>query len=612
MKRIVSGLIRSLIRTYKNLNIKRKLLLVLYIQIIIPILFIGYISYYKSSQIIENKSDAYSRDILRLIEFRTNDYIQNVVILSQDILYNEKIYDALKYENFTMDPLKAYENQEGISSILKQFILLRKEIDSICLISNEKKYYIANNNLNNVMIMESIPYDDIYKKASKQKGKVIWVYTTKGEKIDNVFLARMVYDPNSFKEIGLLVVLINKEALGKVYQDLTREVVQNIAIVTSENKEIVSRDSNNTFLNEESFLGKLHNKTDSFIGPKKEMLVSYVTLDNPSWKVISYVSVRQMYEEINMLKYIFIILSIVSILILSVLSIFIAIDFINPINTLIAAMKKVEQGDNSINVSVDRNDELGFLSQAFNKMANEIDHLVKWIYKEQITRKEAEIKALQAQINPHFLFNTLESINWMARLNNVPQISDTVSVLSSLMETSIGRDDKLITVDEEFKYIDNFYHILKMRFEDRLELRKIVNNQALQAKIPRLLIQPLVENAVYHGIENSDKHGIILLKAVISDDTLMIEITDNGIGIGEEDMELLNKRLSINDDTYFRSLTGKRTRSIGIENVNRRIKLFYGEKYGLKIESRIGMFTKVTVAIPARLEDADMKEEGHV
>ena len=231
-------------------------------------------------------------------------------------------------------------------------------------------------------------------------------------------------------------------------------------------------------------------------------------------------------------------------------------------------------------------------------------------YREQITRKEAELKALQSQINPHFLFNTLESINWMARLNNVPEISDTVTDLSTLLEASIGRDDRLIPIEEEFMYIDKYISLLKRRFEDKITLKKEIDPQVLYIKIPRLLIQPLIENAVYHGVENSREKGVIMLNARIQEDLLVLEVIDNGNGISKEDLIKLNKSLEMDNDTYFKSLREKKNKSIGIDNVNRRIKLFYGEKYGIKIESSVNIFTKVTVSLP--LQTFNTKESYYV
>ena len=298
-----------------------------------------------------------------------------------------------------------------------------------------------------------------------------------------------------------------------------------------------------------------------------------------------------------------------AILLLTFVSFFVSFDMIKPINQLVKAMKGMNIDKiSSSYIEIDRNDELGFLQKTFNTMTKEMDHLVNWIYREQITRKEAEIKALQSQINPHFLFNTLESINWMAQLNNVPEISETVSDLSTLLDISIGRDDRLITIEEEFIYIEKYISLLKRRFEDKITLNKEINPQVLYVKIPRLLIQPLIENAVYHGVENNRGKGIISLVADITNDLITIEVIDNGNGISSEELIKLNNGLSMDNNTYFKSLNSKKDKSIGIENVNRRIKLFYGEKYGLKIESKVNIYTKVSVTLPVQIHNT---KEGY-
>jgi two-component system sensor histidine kinase YesM len=318
-----------------------------------------------------------------------------------------------------------------------------------------------------------------------------------------------------------------------------------------------------------------------------------------------FIPLDSLYKEISDLRLWMIVFCIATVIILSLISRIIAFDLIKPIKLLVDGMKKVQKGK-TVGVKVDRNDELGFITKSFNEMANEIEHLITWIYREQITRKEAQLKALQSQINPHFLFNTLESINWMAQLNNVPEISETVTAFSSLMEASIGRDDKLITLREELTYIDNYISILKKRFEDGIQLIKhIETEKILEINIPRLLIQPLIENAVYHGIDRSSRTGIINLNVYTKEDILFIEVMDNGMGIDEEELRILNKNLSMDNDTYFRTHVNKDRKSIGMENVNRRIKLFYGERFGIKIESETGEYTKVVVSIPANTAEAD-------
>ncbi|WP_242856087.1 sensor histidine kinase [Ruminiclostridium josui] len=159
-------------------------------------------------------------------------------------------------------------------------------------------------------------------------------------------------------------------------------------------------------------------------------------------------------------------------------------------------------------------------------------------------------------------------------------------------------------------YIDKYISLLKRRFEDKITLKKEIDPQVLYIKIPRLLIQPLIENAVYHGVENSRGKGVIMLNARIQGDLLILEVIDNGNGISKDDLIKLNKSLEMDNDTYFKSLREKKNKSIGIDNVNRRIKLFYGEKYGIKIESSVNIFTKVTVSLP--LQTFNTKESYYV
>lgn len=595
----------KLLRFYRNLPIRRKLVLVLYIQILIPLILVGYLSYRNSEDIIKVRSTEYSRDILNMIQLRLNDYINNLTIISQDLLYENKIYEILKDEKKNTDPLSSFQYENEISSLLKKVILSRTEIQSICLIT-DKTFYNEDNNSKNVSLRKILPYKQILEYARLGQGKPVWYVDSDKRKVKNIYLARIVSDRDNYKESALLVMLVKKEFLDTVYQGLTGNL-ENIAILSENNEQIASRDAENVNNFSDELLDSLKGEKGEKIDKKTGTFISYISLKSPKWKVVAYVSLNELYKDAYALRRNIIVLSVISVVILSMLSALIAVDFLNPIKRLVKGMKKVQMGESNVYVQDDREDELGFLNKTFNEMSGEIHHLVNWVYREQLTRKEAELKALQSQINPHFLFNTLESINWMAQLNNIPEISNTVSDLSDLMEASIGRDDRLITIEEEFTYADKYISLLKRRFEDRIELVKNVQDGVLGVKIPRLLIQPLIENAVYHGIEKSRGKGIITLNASRRVETICIEVIDNGAGMDGDDLEQLNDRLSMDNDAYFKRLSEKKNKSIGIENVNRRIKLFYGENYGLKIESETGRYTKAIVTVP---DDKTRSGEG--
>ncbi len=596
----------KLARIYKNLSIKRKILLIFYIQVTIPLILIGFMSYKISSDIIYKKSVEYTQNILHTIELRLNDYVNNLIMVSQDFLYDKKIYDIISNNNTYIPPLIEYENKTEINNTLKKIVFSREEIQSICLISSNEEFYSADNNSRKISIKEAISdvREDIYITARSNMGKAVWFAEAKDKLAENVYFARTIYNKDNFREIGLMVIMFKKDHLLTLFNDLSTVDIPKIAVISSANEVIASRDQSIDYLFEPEIQNIITDSRGAFIDKKEEALVSYVSMQEPSWRIITYVSLNQLYREINLLRNWIILLSILSVSLLSVFGLFISFDLISPINRLVKGMKKIQKGQWVVNMDEDRGDELGFLSKTFNEMTKEIDHLVNRIYREQLTRKDAEIKALQSQINPHFLFNTLESINWMAQLNNVPEISETVSALSSLMEISIGRDDRLITIEEEFTYIDNYILILKKRFEDRITLEKNIQSEVMDIKIPRLLIQPLIENAVYHGLERSRNKGVIKLNAQISGDEVLIEVVDNGLGIEKDELEIINDKLSMDNETYFRSMESNGKKSIGIENVNRRIKLLYGEEYTLRLESVPGEYTKVIVHIPYSKSDS--------
>jgi len=592
----MESIINKFVLFYKNTSIKNKLLLLFYIQIVIPLFFIGITSYQKSAEIIEQKSINYSLDILKMIELRFKDLSTSMQGLTLELLYDNRVYDALSSKGYE-DNITIYNRTNEIRSILRQATLSRNEIQSICLVTKNRRFYSFDSDNGKIRIEFILPYDSIVEAARKGRGKPVWFLEKQEGQVSEIYVTRMVYDRDSYNEIGLIAINIKKEYLESVYTDLSRESLNNISILSENNEEIIKQQENSGIL-KNFYRQQLQERRGFYKDNKQGMLVSYVLLEDPSWKIVYHIPLKELYREMDTLKRWVLLIIVYGLIILSVLSVLTSVDIITPINKLVEGMKKVEKGNKHEDIELDRSDELGYLSESFNRMSKKIDYLVNRIYKEEIALKEAEIKALQAQINPHFLFNTLENINWMAQLNGVPEISETVSALAKLIDGSIGRGDRTISLREELEYIDNYMTVLKNRYEDRLEVIKILDEGLMDKKIPRLLIQPLVENAVKHGIGKSRRKGVIRLEAFREEGHIVFEVEDNGMGMTAEELEALNKRLQEDELILEGNGAVPARKSIGLENVNRRIKLLYGSSYGVKIESSYDEYTKVTVRIP--------------
>ena len=228
-------------------------------------------------------------------------------------------------------------------------------------------------------------------------------------------------------------------------------------------------------------------------------------------------------------------------------------------------------------------------------MIQQIDELIHENYSKQLTIKETEFKALQAQINPHFLYNTLESINWLAKGNGQTQISKMVEALGYLLRNSISLKKPLITIEEELNIVKSYIIIQKYRFEERLEFTIEVDSAVLGIEIPKLTVQPLVENAIHYALEPMIDPCKIRIYSIVTNEEFQLIIEDNGPGMDPDILEKLK-----------RGEVKTRGQGVGLSNINDRIKLAYGEKYGVVIESATGEGTKIIIGIPIG------KEENHV
>lgn len=581
----------------KRISIRKRLLLLFSIQILIPLLFMGTMLYRTSRDIIQSKSIDYTGDILKMVELRIEDFSNNVKVASQDMLYDRVIYDILAEDSRNkLSNLSSYEEVYAVNNILRKACLSREEIQSIALISNYQNYYTYDSNIGRASIEQLVPYEKMKAVALEAGGEAVWFLDMdeQGE-VKNLYITRSIYDISNYEEIGLMAILIRKEALEGVYGDLSTEFMQSIAIVSDAGEWIIGSGERTRRLQETyeelDFKGENHS-----VDEEGRILLSFKELENPNWRILAEISVDKLNEDLYAFRTYFMIIIAATLLILSVLSIFFAMDILTPIKRLVQGMKTMQESKTHDEIIIDRQDELGYLSQCFNDMSREIDILVNRVYKEQLTRKEAEIKTLQAQINPHFLFNTLESINWMARLNNVDEISEMVTALSALMEAGIGKGGPLVTIKEEIDFVDSYILIMKNRYGERLDFNKSIDSSLLGIKVPKLLLQPLVENAIYHGVDKFRKQGKIYLIIRKIDQRVEIEVLDNGQGMTEENIRELNKNLNEGNDAYlFSENSGM---GIGLKNVNRRIKLFYGVEYGVRVESIYEEYMKVVVTIP--------------
>ncbi|MBE7471766.1 MAG: two-component sensor histidine kinase [Anaerolineae bacterium] len=277
-----------------------------------------------------------------------------------------------------------------------------------------------------------------------------------------------------------------------------------------------------------------------------------------------------------------------------------------PIKKLHDVTTTITKNDLQALMTRDNIDEITELGLSFNIMIGRIRELLAAKIKEQEQLKKAELRALQAQINPHFLYNTLDTIIWLAEANKTAQVIEIVGALSSFFRIALSKGHDWITIHQEIEHVRSYLTIQKMRYRDILDYKLEVDEDILDGVILKLTLQPLVENALYHGIKNKRNGGTITVRARRADQNLvLLEVQDDGVGFTS--YKLAQIQQEINNDSE--EITLKES-GFGLENVNKRIKLFYGKEYGLSIDSHYLEGTRVTVTIPLKNGLNSPKEEG--
>jgi two-component system sensor histidine kinase YesM len=297
--------------------------------------------------------------------------------------------------------------------------------------------------------------------------------------------------------------------------------------------------------------------------------------------------------RIHNFRNVFMLLLIVILILLYVFINFIVKSLLYKFYEILSSIRDVQKGNLDVVIENCGTDEMGELGSQINKMLARIKLLMEDNLNRGLLVKNSEIKVLQNQINAHFIYNVLESIKMMAEINEEYTISDAITSLGKLLRYSMKQVSQTVTVADEIDYIKNYLSLINLRFDYEIYLSLNIPEVIYKQQIPKMSLQPIVENAIYHGIEQMAEDTNIYIKGVVEDKYCMIEITDAGRGMTEEEISSLRKRLSGDIDTMAGAGNG-----IGLKNVQDRIKMTFGDSYGIEIQSKLGCFTKIKVRIP--------------
>nr|WP_275983670.1 sensor histidine kinase [Paenibacillus hamazuiensis] len=426
----------------------------------------------------------------------------------------------------------------------------------------------------------------------EDKNKMLWAdtYLLDGNYIFSaVSYMRDVY---TGKGTGLLILDFSENILYDTYKNLEDK---HIMIFNSQGVMISGQNKSQlgTSAAGADFFKKLSgNRSGYFLTRYEggETLVSFYKVEQLDWYIVDVTPLSALMEGMSSIKKYVVLIALAELVILFVLSYFIAFAISSPLKKLVKSIHLASSGNLNHMIDVNRKDEIGFLVAKYNTMLERIDSLMKEIVAQHEKKRKAEMQGLQAQMNPHFLYNTLNSIRWMVRTNQPEVTNNMIISLVRLLRQNFNAGHEWITFSEELKFLSDYILIQKIRYGDKFDVVYDFNEEILSFYTLRLLFQPILENAIFHGIEPKDGQGTIRVGVYPEGDKVIVEITDDGVGmdLSEWNSPLSGGRLSGREESN----------GIGLENIQQRIKLHFGEKYGIKLQSGKNRGTKVTIHLP--------------
>jgi two-component system, sensor histidine kinase YesM len=408
---------------------------------------------------------------------------------------------------------------------------------------------------------------------------------------DVVSIAKAVVDPGSGRVRGVVLIDLRLEVMERILADVTVGLggflfiqAPGGAVVYTPVNPIVYR------VRDEWLDGPRAISVRSIRGEDYQVVSQWSGYTQ--WKTVGVFPLKEIMSQVGNIRTSSLVIAGVTVIVALVVSIFFTGGIARPVIELRALMKEAQDGNLSVRFEGHQEDEIGYLGKSFNAMIEEVQKLLDLVYREQQSKREAELKILHEQIKPHFLYNTLDTIQWMAQEHGAKDIVEVVSALTSLFRIGLSRGKEVISLSDELEHVRSYLVIQKARYEEKFDFELRTEGDVTQLMVLKLTLQPLVENAIYHGIKERRGRGSILIEARRDDGLLLMRVTDNGVGMGPQKLEEIRALLAASPPP------GAGSPGYGIHNVQERIQLSFGSRYGLRVESTQDRGTTVEVLHP--------------
>lgn len=583
-----------------NIHLQTKLIASYMVVIIIPLAFVGLYSYWTlENAVMDEISGSIDQTIM-----------QTGRMISMDMSRAREISDLI-YINPKIQKRLSSNSKMDFSEFQSFIIDLRVELNYLTKYSNDYNVVVYYKDENPVAVdyftpefqSESKIKDGLtYSKLIQNKNEYYWgttklkIFGADNSESIYVTLLRNIKSLETGEHIGTMALSYSEKYISDILQEVKLGesgflfvMDESGRIVSHHNKELLMTD-----ISDRPYAEKIKKSPSGSFTQKIEnesYLFNYNNIEGTDWCIVGVVKVNELTNKLGDIRMAIIFIGTAVLIVAVLFSIKISNGISRRIKKLAKAMKRVEEGNLDVNIKSGKPaDEISLLYKGFNSMQEEIRNLIEQIKVTNQKKRSAELKALQHQINPHFLYNTLDSINWMAASRyKANDISMMVTSLANLFRLSLNKSNNITTVKNEIEHVRSYVNIQKIRFDYTFDVMFEVEHSLDDFNIIKLILQPLVENSILHGFKDIEYKGEILIKVFNKDEEIHFEVSDNGVGC---DVELMNGKLL--DSTNLEVNKG----GYGVKNVDERIKLCYGNEYGIKFYDNGCRGTTVLIRLP--------------
>jgi two-component system sensor histidine kinase YesM len=592
-----------------NMSLKFKIITLFFTLLTIVSLILGYYSFQTSKKQIVNKVSSTNLGVVKEINNNMNTLQQTISDWVTVFTLTNVVQDILRSGSIGSNQVETMLYNGPTASIMNQ-MLVTGSFDYLSIYGekNSALYEVSTDGSNGASSLNDFSTSNIYNKSLDLNGASYWFALTNENNLfiqynrnSKIAMTRIIRDINNGHKIGFIFVGVNVDTIRNRYLKNLYDDNHGIAILDQDGTPLLTAGKSFYDQSNEAFhfllpLNAGSSGSTIIKSNKEDVLISYSVNDN-GLRTLYSIPMSLLTNELNSIKS-FVILLIAICLVLCVPLLMVLTSFLTaPLKNLLLSMRKFQNGQFDESVEIKYWDEIGHLSKGYNNMVSNMKTLVNDVYVLRLKEQEAELKALQSQINPHFLYNMLDTIFWEAEAAGQERISEMIINLSRLFRLSLNQGKSFTSVGKEKEFIALYLSLQQMRFKEKLTYEINIPDELDRFVILKLCLQPFIENAIIHGIEQKREGGFISITGELEDDNLIFCIMDNGGGMSEQTLKQITALPEENDVHTEQDVGG-----YAVHNVHARLRHYYKDQYQLKYESEIGQGTKVIIKIPITTE----------